>query len=89
MKKLQKGKNFQIFNLGTGRSVKINKLFNLIEKNIGVKGKIKKRKLEKFDPKKSSGKYKKFLRFFNLKKYNFTELEDGLVETINYMKKEN
>ena len=32
MKKIQKQKNFQIFNLGTGRSVKIDFLFKLIKK---------------------------------------------------------
>jgi len=86
MKKIQKQKNFQILNLGTGRSVKINFLFKLIKKNIGVHPKIIRRKLNKFDPKKSSGTYKKIFRYLNLKKYNFTRLENGIVKTIDSMK---
>ena len=86
MKKIQKKKNFQIFNLCTGRSVKIDFLFKLIKKNIGVNPKIIRRKLDKFDPKKSSGTYKKISKYLNLKKYNFTKLENGLIKTIDSMK---
>ena len=86
MKKLQKQKNFQIFNLGAGRSVKIDFLFKLIKKNIGVNPKIIRRKLDKFDLIKSSGTYKKVFKYLNLRKYNFTKLENGLIETIDSMK---
>ena len=86
MNKLQKQKNFQIFNLGTGRSVKIDFLFKLIKKNIGVNPKIIRRKLDKFDLIKSSGTYKKIFKYLNLRKYNFTKLENGLIETIDSMK---
>ena len=78
MKKIQKQKTFQIFNFGTGRSVKIDFLFKLIKKNINVEPKIIRRKLDKFDPKIS--------RYLNLKKYNFTKLENGLIKTIDSMK---
>ena len=86
MKKIQKQKTFQIFNFGTGRSVKIDFLFKLIKKNINVEPKIIRRKLDKFDPKKSSGTYKKISRYLNLKIYNFTKLENGLIKTIDSMK---
>ena len=86
MKKIQKQKGFQILNLGTGRSVKIDFLFKLIKRNIGVNSKIIRRKLDKFDPKKSSGTYKKIFKYLNLKKYNFTKLENGLIKTIDSMK---
>ena len=86
MKKLQKQKSFGIFNLCTGRSVKIEFLFSLIKKNIGTNPKVIRRKLDKFDPKKSSGTFNKLLKFLNLKKYNFTRLEDGLDITIDHMK---
>jgi len=86
MNKIQKQKNFQILNLGTGRSIKIDFLFKLIKKNIGVNPKIIRRKLDKFDPKKSSGTYKKVFKYLNLKKYNFTKLENGLIKTIDSMK---
>ena len=44
------------------------------------------RKLDKFDPKKSSGTFNKLFKFLNLKKYNFTKLEDGLNMTIDHIK---
>ena len=86
MKKIQKQKKFQIFNLCTGHSVKIDFLFKLIKKNIGANPKIIRRKLDKFDPKKSSGTYKKIFKYLNLKNYNFTKLENGLVKTIESIK---
>ena len=86
MQKIQKQKNCQIFNLGTGRSVKIDFLFKLIKKNIGTNPKIIRRKLDNFDPKKSFGTYKKIHKYLNLKKYNFTKLENGLVKTIDSTK---
>ena len=61
MKKIQKQKKFQIFNLCTGHSVKIDFLFKLIKKNIGANPKIIRRKLDKFDPKKSIGTYEKYI----------------------------
>jgi UDP-glucose 4-epimerase len=86
MQKIQKQKNFQIFNVGTGRSIKIDFLFKLIKKKIGSNSKIIRRKLDKFDPKKSLGTYKKMIKYLNLKKYNFTKLENGLNKTIHSMK---
>jgi len=86
MKKIQKQKTFQVFNFGTGRSVKINLLFKLIKKILGVKPKIIRRKLNKLDPKKSSGTYNKIYKYLNLKKYNCTKLENGLIKTIDSMK---
>ena len=64
---------------------KINQI-SLIKKNIGTNPKVIRRKLDKFDPKKSSGTYKKISRYLNLKKYNFTKLENGLIKTIDSMK---
>ena len=86
MKKIQKQKKFQIFNLCTGHSVKIDFLFKLIKKNIGANPKIIRRKLDKFDPKKSIGTYEKIFKYLNLKNYNFTKLENGLVKTIKSIK---
>ena len=37
-------------------------------------------------PKKSSGTYSKIRKYLNLKKYNCTKLENGLIKTINSMK---
>ena len=87
MRKLQTRKDFKIFNLGTGRSVKIEVLFNLIKKDLNANPKIIRRKLEKFEPKKSSGTFNKLFKFLNLKKYNFTKLDVGLIKTIDSIKK--
>ena len=83
MKKIQGVKSSGTFNLCTGRSVRVDFLFNLIKKNIGLNSKVIRKKLDKFDPKKSSGNSNKILKFLNLKKYNFTILENGLAATIN------
>ncbi len=83
MEKIQKNKTCQTFNLGTGRSVNINILFNLIKKLTGNNPKIIRKKLEKHDPKKSSGTFKKLNAFLKLNNKNLTKIEDGLVKTIN------
>ena len=84
MKKIQNNKKYEIFNVGTNRSVTIKYLYNLIKNKLGSKSKYKKRKLDKFDPKKSSGTFKKLSKFLNLKKSFFTKLEDGIQKTIDY-----
>ena len=84
MKKIQNNKTYKIFNVGTNRSVTINYLYSLIKKKLGSKSKFKKRKLDRFDPKKSSGTFKKMRKFLNLKKSFFTKLEDGIQKTIDY-----
>ena len=87
MNKIQKQKIYKIFNLGTGRSVQIDLLFNLIKKKFKTSPKVVRKKLKKFDAKKSSGTFKKINKFLNLKKNYFTKLNEGLDETIDYMKK--
>jgi len=88
MKKIKNQKGFYAFNLGTGRSIKIDFLFKLIKKNIGVNTKLVRHKLNKFDPKKSTGTYQKILKFLKIKKYNFTKLEKGLNSSIEYIKQD-
>ena len=84
MNKIQKHKKYEIFNVGTNRSVTINYLYKLIKNKLGSKSKFKKRKLDKFDPKKSSGTFKKMNKFLNLKRSFFTKLEDGIQKIIDY-----
>ena len=86
MHKAQKKRVCKNFNLGTGRSVKIDVLFNLIKKIIKVEPKLIRKKLQKYDPKKSFGTFKKLNNFLSSKKNNFTKIEDGLVKTINHLK---
>ena len=87
MKKLQRQKSYYVMNVGTGKSININKLFNIIKKNLRVNPRVIKRKLDKFDPKKSSGKFDKLNRFLNIKNSKFVKLEDGITKTILAMKK--
>ena len=87
MKKLQKQKSYCVMNVGTGKSININRLFNIIKKNLRVSPQVIKRRLDKFDPKKSSGKFDKLNRFLNIKNSKFVKLEDGITKTILAMKK--
>ena len=69
-------------NVGTGRSVNINYLYEIINKGIPNNSKIIKKKLKKFDPKKSLGNFKKLKIFLKNKNFTFTKLEDGINKTI-------
>ena len=84
MHKAQIKKTFNIFNVGTGKSVNIDFLFKLIKKNIPNRSKIIRGKLDHFDPKKSIGTFKKLRKFLKNKKINFTQLEDGIIKTISF-----
>ena len=82
MQLAQSKKNSIIINVGTGRSVNINYLFKIIENSIPNNSRVFRKKLDKFDPKKSSGRFIKFKKFFKNKKIKFTKLEDGILKTI-------
>tara|TARA_X000000950_G_C13913426_1_gene659903 strand:+ start:69 stop:986 length:918 start_codon:yes stop_codon:yes gene_type:complete len=84
MKKIQLKKNCKVLNVGTGRSISINYLYKVIKNQLDSKSKFKKRKLEKFDPKKSSCSVKMLNNFLNLKKSFFTKLEAGIQKTTNF-----
>ena len=86
MGKIQKRKTCKNLNLGTGRSVKINLLYNLIKKITQSNPKLIRKRLEKYDPKKSTGTFKKLKNFINFKRNSFTSIEEGLIKTINYSK---
>lgn len=85
MLSLNTKKNCEVFNLGTGKSVSINYLFQIIKKITDSKPKVIKKKLDPFDPKKSYGKFIKISKFLKLKKYKYTKLEEGLKQTIEYL----
>ena len=72
MKKEQNKKISDNFNVGTGRSIKISHLYQIIKNRVPNNSKIIRKKLEKFDPKKSSGKLEKI-------KKNFSELLKDLI----------
>tara|TARA_X000000368_G_C22986354_1_gene692333 strand:- start:173 stop:1093 length:921 start_codon:yes stop_codon:yes gene_type:complete len=83
MKKVQLKKIADVFNVGTGRSIDINYLFKLIKKKLPNKCKIIRRPLDKFDPKKSSGKFNKLKIFLKKNKFSFTRLEEGINKAIS------
>jgi UDP-glucose 4-epimerase len=86
MEKIQKKTICQNFNLGTGRSIRIDILFDLVRNKIGANPKIIRKKLEKHDPKKSSGTFQQLNKFLNINKEYFTKIEDGLDMAINHLR---
>ena len=82
MKKAQSKKINNIMNVGTGRSVSINYLYKIIKKEIPNNSKVIRKKLDIFDPKKSSGKFNKLKIFLKNTNFSFTKLEEGLHKTI-------
>lgn len=86
---IQKKKICKHFNVGTGRSVTINLLFNLVKRITQTNPKLIRKKLKKYDIIKSSGTFNKLNSFFNYKTKNFTKIEIGLIETVDYFKKNN
>ena len=84
MKKIQLKKFNGVFNVGTGKSVKIDDLYKLIKSKIKNNSKIVRRPLDKYDPKKSAGRFKKLQKYLNFKKNSFTKLDEGITKTIAY-----
>ena len=78
-----------VVNVGTGRSLTIDSLLDAIIKLIGRKPKVDYKPLPAGDPEVSSGTYEKMITLFNLSLNNFTKLEDGLRETIDYFRRDN
>ncbi len=83
MQKIQKYNKCKIINVGTGRSLSINHLYRVMKEKLKSNSKFKKKKLDKFDPKKSSCDVKNLLNFLKIKKSFFTKLEDGIEKTSN------
>jgi UDP-glucose 4-epimerase len=81
-KKLIKEKNFEdVFNVCTGKSISINKLYEMIIELLNSNSRIKYNKLSRNDPIKSSGSNKKILKYLKIKKNFFTKFKDGLAIT--------
>ena len=66
-----------MFNVGTGKSVKIDDLYKLIKSKIKNNSKIVRRPLDKYDPKKSAGRFKKLQKYLNFKKTRLQSLRKG------------
>ena len=74
----------KVLNVGTGKSVTIDKLLIKISHQMGVKPKTIRKNLPEGDPEKSGGSYKKLEEMLKINIKNFTSLKDGLADTINY-----
>ena len=74
-------------NVGTGNSITIKELLTSISKILNVKPEIILKKLPKGDPKKSIGAYQKLNQILKLEISSFEEINNGLIKTINYIKK--
>lgn len=79
---LQKRKIINVINVGTGKSISINNLYELIKKELSSQSKIIKKPLQKFDPKKSEGTFNKLKKIIVNNKFTFTSLKEGIAKTI-------
>ena len=76
----------EIYNICTGNSQSIEKLYNLVTKTLKSSSKKKYFKMSKNDPIKSAGSNKKILKLLALNKTFFTKFEKGLSLTIKSQK---
>ena len=76
----------EILNLGTGKSISIMDL--AVKINQLVKGDSLLNPLPpvKGDPKRSDGNYKKLLKSLEIKDFKFIDLDEGLLEVIEWVK---
>ena len=75
---LKKNKNFNdVFNLGTGKSIKIKKLAPLMSKIMKKKNKVKFKPRRKGDPLNSKAKNTKLKKILH-KNFNFISVKDGI-----------
>ncbi len=85
IKKPPKSKTpYNCFNLGAGKSIKLKKFIKLIEKNLGIKAKVKKLPLQIGDVKKTHSSIKLLQKYTS---YNpKTNIEKGVKNTIDWYK---
>jgi len=74
-------------NVLTGKSVTIDELAEKMMKIIDVKVKVSYQSLTAGDPKQSNGSSKKMIRLFKVKPDDFTKLNNGLISTVDFIKK--
>lgn len=73
-------------NVGTGVSISINQLVQVLSDLINFNPEIKYRELPLGDPEKSEGTYNKLQNILNIDLNEFVSLEDGLDRTIEFFK---
>ena len=88
MKSLMKKPSCDAFNVGTGNSSSINLLLAKLKNNFGYEPIVNKKVLPPGDPEKSGCNCSKLEKSFDLQDYNFISLDDGLLKTIENMRKD-
>ena len=88
MKLLHENNICDYFNVGTGKSISIDKLFSIIKNLINLKPKVIRKKLSKSDPKRSEGTYSKIKAILGIDISSFIDLKTGLAITVEYSKNE-
>ena len=78
-------KSHQIFNICSNRPIKITSILKYIDINFSTKPKIKKRKFQLADVKKTHGNNKKIKNYVNKK--SFDDIKKALAGTSNWYKK--
>lgn len=78
----------EVSNVLTGKSVTIDYLADQMMKIVDVEVEKSYKKLPVGDPEQSDGTTEKMVGFFKVKLDDFTKLEEGLIETIKYIRDE-
>ena len=87
MKPGKKKNPFNVFNIGNGKSEKLIKFINLIEKNLKKKSKIIKKPLQRGDVIKTHSSVDKIIKYLLLKNKPITkDLKQGIKEYVNWYK---
>jgi len=89
MAMVQNQNGCNVFNVGTGKSVTINKLLSIISEVLGIVPDIIFKDLPPGDPKQSDGNYDKLKQVLKTNPEDFTALNTGLFATIDAIKQEN
>ena len=72
------------FNVGTGQSVTIDKLFSLTKSILNADPEVVKKDLSPGDPERSAGTYTKIKEILGVDISSFIDLRSGLINTIDY-----
>ena len=88
MKHLLNNRSCDVFNVGTGVSVTIDQLLEILAEMIKVEPEVIPKELPAGDPEKSGGTYEKLITALNIDIDQFVKLEDGLRNTIDYIRNE-
>ena len=72
------------FNVGTGESISVNELFDIIKNISRANPKVIKKELPYGDPEQSAGTFDKINNILDIDIQSFTDLQTGLADTVNY-----